>query len=98
MNEQMIEAAIKAMREEERENSNLKLGKNADVYDLATLTLAAAEPLIRAQVIQEIREAAGRDDVVEAFYQTEVKAGPKGATVQEHVLAMLDQIERTQKP
>jgi hypothetical protein len=29
--------------------------------------LAAAEPLIRAQVFQEIREAAGRDDVVDAY-------------------------------
>ena len=57
MNEQMIEAAMKAMREEQRANQNLELGFDDDVYDLAVLTIAAAEPPIRAQVIQEIREA-----------------------------------------
>ena len=103
MNEAMIQAAIKAMREEEGENWKLKLGDYDDVYDLATLTLSAAEPLIRAQVIQEIREAAGREDVVDAglleyegHYALDNKVLRDG--MQHSMEAMLDQIERTQKP
>jgi hypothetical protein len=90
MTKQMIEAVSKAIFDA----ASKKYSDNATEKWLADTFAQAAI----AAVFQEIREAAGRDDVVEAFYQTEVKAGPKGATVQEHVLAMLDQIERTQKP
>jgi hypothetical protein len=69
MTEQMIEAAMKAMREEQRVNQNLELGFDDDVYDLAVLTIAAIEPLIRAQVFQKIREAA--EAVTDAYAQDE---------------------------
>jgi hypothetical protein len=54
MNEQMIEAAIKAMREEERVNQNLELGFDDDVYDLACLTISAIEPFIQGALKDRI--------------------------------------------
>jgi hypothetical protein len=54
MNEQMIEAAIKTMREEQRVNQNLELGFDDDVYDLAVLTIAAIEPFIEVALKDRI--------------------------------------------
>lgn len=54
MNEQMIEAAMKAMREEQRVNQNLELGFDDDVYDLAVLTIAAIEPFIEGALKDRI--------------------------------------------
>ena len=54
MTEQMIEAAMKAMREEERVNQNLELGFDDDVYDLAVLTIAAIEPFIEGALKDRI--------------------------------------------
>jgi hypothetical protein len=54
MIEQMIEAAMKAMREEERANQNLELGFDDDVYDLACLTIAAIEPFIEGALKDRI--------------------------------------------
>jgi hypothetical protein len=50
----MIEAAMKAMREEERANQNLELGFDDDVYDLACLTIAAIEPFIEGALKDRI--------------------------------------------
>jgi hypothetical protein len=67
------------------------------------MTNEEAERRIRAQVFQEIREAAGREDVVDAglleyegYYALENKVLRDG--MQHSMEAMLDQIERTQKP
>jgi len=54
MTEQMIEAAMKAMREEQRVNQNLELGFDDDVYDLAVLTIAAIEPFIEGALKDRI--------------------------------------------
>jgi hypothetical protein len=61
------------------------------------------EELIRAQVFQEIREATERDDVVEAGlleYEGEYALDNKVLRdgMRHSMKAMLDQIERTQKP
>jgi hypothetical protein len=55
MIEQMIEAAMKAMREEERANQNLELGFDDDVYDLACLTIAAIEPFIEGALKDRLK-------------------------------------------
>jgi hypothetical protein len=56
------------------------------------------EQLIRAQVFQEIREAAGREDVVEAAWEAFPLVAPTESEMVASITAMLDQIERTQKP
>jgi hypothetical protein len=74
MNEQMIEAAIKAMREEQRVNQNLELGFDDDVYDLACLTIAAIEPFIEGALKDRIEAQAAKIERLREALQ--VYAGP----------------------
>jgi hypothetical protein len=67
------------------------------------MTNEEAERRIRAQVFQEIREAAGREDVIDAglleyegYYALDNKILRDG--MRHSMKAMLDQIERTQQP
>jgi hypothetical protein len=61
--------------------------------------IAAAEPLIRAQVFREIREAAGRDDVRQAVRDCAMEhMDDVDVDWTEIVLSAIDQIERTQQP
>ena len=63
MNEQMIEAVARAICD----NMTLSEDMWEQFFGAAQAAIAAAEHLIRAQVIQEIRDAAGREDVVDAY-------------------------------
>ena len=64
MTEQMIEAAMKAMREEERVNQNLELGFDDDVYDLAALTIAAIEPFIEGALKDRIEALTAENEAL----------------------------------
>jgi len=67
MNEQMIEAAIKAMREEQRVNQNLELGFDDDVYDLAVLTIAAIEPFIEVALKDRIEALTAENEELREY-------------------------------
>ena len=74
MTEQMIEAAMKAMREEERVNQNLELGFDDDVYDLAALTIAAIEPFIEGALKDRIEALTAENNWLKARIEKNKRA------------------------
>jgi hypothetical protein len=95
MNEQMIEAVARAICD----NMTLSEDMWGQFFGAAQAALAAAEPLIRSQVFQEIREAAEREDVRQAVRDCAMEhMDDVDVDWTEIVLSAINQIERTQKP
>lgn len=86
MNDQMIEAVKNAISETDPTISSCRY---ATLDAVARAAITAVEPLIREKAFQEIREAAGREDVFEVGWSAR-DYDPEGI-----FLAMLDPIETT---
>jgi hypothetical protein len=93
MTEQMIEAAMKAMREEQRVNQNLELGFDDDVYDLAALTIAAIEPFIEGALKDRI-EALQADKARLLRANHVLRLGLSGMVDSEDALKIADAMTR----
>jgi hypothetical protein len=99
MNEQMIEAVAKAIFDAAAKKYSDNVTEKWSAERYVKVALAAAEPLIRAQVFQEIRAAAEREDVRQAVRDCAMEhMDDVDVDWSEIVLSAIDQIERAQKP